>query len=455
MKAFGRDASFVSDLLQSIADRSRQLLRRGDQLGPAQRVSIVALARQLISSRGEASGVALARALLLQWDRMGGAERLEWFRIQAEEFGPELPRLQAAVESWLTSPTPEAAQALHEAAEPLRQEVLRRINLAPGGTAKLVRMREELLSFQRDHPELAAVDADFVHLFTSWFNRGFLVLKRIDWASPADILEKIIQYEAVHEISGWDDLRRRLQPPDRCCFAFFHPQMPEDPLIFVEVALTAGIPREIAPLLAEERKPLPLGDADTAVFYSISNTQAGLKGISFGNFLIKQVVDELTRDTPGLKTFVTLSPLPGFADWLAMQRMEETGFLHAIEGHDRLSILDEPGWAASAEDRTALEPVLEAAAAAYLARAKAPNGRPLNPVARFHLGNGASLHLIHACADLSANGLKQGHGVMVNYLYDLKSIEKNHEAYANQAEVVCSPTVRRLLAPERRTRAHA
>jgi malonyl-CoA decarboxylase len=301
-------------------------------------------------------------------------------------------------------------------------------------------MRAVLLGLMKANPALAAVDADFVHLLTSWFNRGFLLLRPIDWSSPADILEKIIHYEAVHEIKDWDDLRRRLKPQDRRCFAFFHPQMPQEPLIFVEIALTSGIPGDIGELLSEKRAPIDLRKADTAVFYSISNTQLGLRGISFGNFLIKQVVEELLREMPWLRTFVTLSPLPGFAAWLKAQRQDGA--------EEALAALDKPGWHEDAGARRALAPILEQAAAIYLVQAKGANRRPLDPVARFHLGNGARLERIHGSGDLSPKGLSQSHGVMVNYLYDPRTIEKNHEIYADGGDVVHSSAVRKILASD-------
>jgi malonyl-CoA decarboxylase len=278
------------------------------------------------------------------------------------------------------------------------------------------------------------------------------MLKRIDWSSPADVLEKIIRYEAVHAIKGWDDLRLRLAPPDRRCFAFFHPQMPNDPLIFVEVALTRGTPCAIDGLLATDRTPLPVSEADTAVFYSISNTQKGLRGISFGNFLIKQVVEELARELPNLKTFVTLSPVPGFADWLDAERDLPDGLLDGIEGGEALDLLRQEGWQNDPAARAALEPVLARAAAIYLVKARRKNGRPLDSVARFHLGNGASLERINPSADFSANGLRQSYGVMVNYGYDQASIERNHEAYANDGKIACSAAVRRLASAEKRSR---
>jgi malonyl-CoA decarboxylase len=446
MSAVRRENAFWNDLLAKIGERGRQWLGRPVSSGSATPARIGEIAASLISTKGEASGVALARALVEQWKAMDKSGRLAWFAMLAQQFGPDEQRLAEAVKAWQAGPTPEAAQKLHAAAESLRQELLRRINLAPEGTAALVAMRAALLDAINANPALAAVDADFLHLLNSWFNRGFLLLRPIDWSSPADILEKIIHHEAVHEIKDWDDLRRRLKPPDRRCFAFFHPQMPDEPLIFVEIALTSGIPGNIADLLAADRPAIDPRQADTAVFYSISNTQAGLKGVSFGNFLIKQVVEELLRDMPWLKAFVTLSPLPGFARWLTAQRQGGSAVLQSLTDADQLAALDEERWHERGELTSAIEPVLQRAAALYLLRAKAANGKPLDPVARFHLGNGARLERINMAADLSAKGLSQSHGVMVNYLYDLAAIEKNHEIYAESGEVVCASAVRKILA---------
>jgi malonyl-CoA decarboxylase len=451
MNAFNQENAFWSDLLARIAERGKQWLGRPLVFGSPSPVRIEELAASLISTRGEASGVALAHAIVEQWKVMDLPARQAWFEMLAQRFGPDKERLAAAVEDWQAEATPAAAQRLHAAAEPLRQELLRRINLAPGGTAALVSMREVLLGLLAASPGLQAVDADFVHLFISWFNRGFLLLRPIDGSSPAHILEKVIQHEAVHEIKDWDDLRRRLKPEDRRCFAFFHPQMPEEPLIFVEIALTSGIPGNIGDLLREDRTAIAPSAADTAVFYSISNTQAGLKGVSFGNFLIKQVVEELLREMPWLRTFATLSPLPGFARWLRSLRLEGSADIEALKGFDRLAELDRADWREDAELKGEIEPVLQRAAAIYLVQAKDAAGRPVDPVARFHLGNGARLEHIHASADLSPKGLRQSHGVMVNYLYDLSAIEKNHEIHADSGDVVHSSAVRKILASDTST----
>jgi len=294
--------------------------------------------------------------------------------------------------------------------------------------------------------DLAALDRDLVHLLGSWFHRGFLVLRRIDWSTPANILEQIIRYEAVHEIRDWDDLRRRIDPVDRRCYAFFHPALADAPLIFVEVALTETIPGAIAPLLAVNRQPVPADRARTAVFYSISNTQRGLGGISFGNFLIKQVVEELRRELPKLDNFVTLSPVPGFMQWI-----EQAKDVPLSDGErETLRHLDDPKWFENHETAAELREVLEPLAAHYFLRARNSKGRIIDSVARFHLGNGARLERINWLGDLSPKGVRESAGIMVNYLYRLDDIEKNHEAYANDGEVVASSAVKKLLKSEGR-----
>src|SRR6516165_1607072 len=312
------NVSFFGELLQTISERSRALLARNRRVEASVRSeSLVELCEHLLSGRGEASGVARAREILARYSELTIGPRIAFVEALSQRFGPDRARMEAAIAAWRDKPSDETVAEVHAASEPRRQELFRRLNLAPGGTAALVRMREQLMDVLAHRNDLIAVDDDFVHLFSSWFNRGFLVLRRIDWSTPAIILDKIIRYEAVHEISDWDDLRRRIDPSDRRCYAFFHPALPDAPLIFVEVALTETIPTAIAPLLAVDRRPVPIERARTAVFYSISNTQRGLGGISFGNFLIKQVVEELRRELPRLDTFVTLSPVPTFRQWLA------------------------------------------------------------------------------------------------------------------------------------------
>jgi len=441
--------SFLSDLMVSIADRGRSLLgRNGGQGDTAGRVDMAALFEALLSGRGEASGVALASEILCHWRKLDTQGRRAFLVTLAERFGPDRAKLDRAIDAYRASPDAKTIMNLHKAAEPRRQEVIRRLNLAPHGTEALVRIREELARHLGTRPDLDALDADFVHLFSSWFNRGFLVLRRIDWTTPANILEKIIRYEAVHTIRDWNDLRRRLEPSDRRCFAFFHPQLLDDPLIFVQVALDKEIPATIGTLLAEDREPIAADEATTAVFYSISNCQEGLRGVSFGNFLIKQVVEDLKRELPGLNTFVTLSPVPGFAGWLARERADETSTLVTSQDRTVLAQLDEPGWYEDASKRDAVRAALIPIAAAYMLKAKTPSGKPVDPVARFHLGNGARLERLNFLGDLSPRGMSRAHGLMVNYLYKLDDIETNHERFAGQGEVVAATAVRKLLRPD-------
>jgi malonyl-CoA decarboxylase len=446
----GMNSSFFGDLLQSISDRGRALLdlRLSGRLDAGARSEgLVELCEELLSGRGEASGVALARDILTHYAELTTGPRIAFFEALAARFGPDRKRIEIAIAAWNRNPSDNAAGELHEAAEPRRQELFRRLNLAPGGTAALVKMREQLLDAMDHRDDLAPVDADFVHLFSSWFNRGFLVLRRIDWSTPANILEKIIRHEAVHKINSWDDLRRRIDPPDRRCYAFFHPALIDEPLIFVEVALAREIASAIAPILAETRDTLDPDKTKTAVFYSISNCQRGLAGVSFGHFLIKQVVEEISRENAKLSTFVTLSPAPGFANWLRRERVREAS--PALTNEDRIALaaLDDGEWAGDAAARDALREPLTRAAAWYFLYARNGRGLPVDPVARFHLGNGARLEQINPFGDMSENGLKQAFGVMVNYLYDLDYIEKNHEAFAQSRVIAASNAIRKLARP--------
>jgi malonyl-CoA decarboxylase len=439
--------AFFSDLLTSISERGRTLLRRGGSSDARQTASeLIELCEALLSGRGEASGTAMAREVLDRYQHLDEAGRITFFETLARHYGPDQSRLMQAIESWRAAPTEDGASDLHFASEPRRQELFRRLNRAPGATSELVAMRADLLNVKSGHKDLVALDRDVVHLLSSWFNRGFLVLRRIDWSTPAIILEKVIRYEAVHEIHDWNDLRRRIDPVDRRCYAFFHPALVDEPLIFVEVALTETIPGAIAPLLAEDRQPVPIERARTAVFYSISNCQRGLGGISFGNFLIKQVVEELRRELPKLENFVTLSPVPGFLQW-----MKSTPYLPVSEEErPLLKHLDDPDWVDDPELVAQLRPVIEPLAAYYFLKAKTPKGRMIDSVARFHLGNGARLERIDWLGDVSAKGLRESAGLMVNYLYRLDDIEKNHEAYANQGEIAASSAVKKLLKVEGR-----
>jgi malonyl-CoA decarboxylase len=473
--------SWLDRLWSSIADRGRAHARVPDgAAAPLERAC--QLAEALLSERGEASGAAVACELLAGLRGLDAEGRAAFHHFLATGFGPDEARLRAAAQAWLAEPTPENAIRLAEAAEPPRQELLRRMNMAPGGTAALVALRAELLQRPRDgSPELRPLEADLRHLLASWFNRGFLELRRIDWQTPAAVLEKLIAYEAVHEIQGWDDLRRRLAA-DRRCFGFFHPALPGEPLIFVQVALTEGLPGAIGPLLArdavgEDAARACAARADTAVFYSISNCQAGLRGISFGNFLIKQVVEDLRAELPRLARFATLSPVPGFRRWLerrlggdaearqGLLREEERAalLLAAAAGGSgdvqedavataMLELLRRPRWWEDAVAAEALRAPLTRLCAACLTVPEGPpegggGARgPADPVARFHLGNGARLDRINWLGNASARGVRESFGLMVNYLYDPEAIEANHEAFVRHGTVARSAGVDALLA---------
>jgi malonyl-CoA decarboxylase len=392
------------------------------------------LADALVLAKSETQMQGIATKILARFAALSDEEKLMFFKHLLTGMDIDPAQVRSALDTYEGAPTKASYSDFMIAAEPKRQELVRRLNHVPNATAALVQMRADLLRLARGDKTLAALDIDFRHLFVSWFNRGFLVLRPISWDSPAQILEKVIAYEAVHEIQSWDDLRRRLAPDDRRCFALFHPAMPDEPLIFVEVALTNGPATSIQSLLSDTRVAMAASDADTAVFYSISNCQPGLAQISFGNSLIKQVAAGLASEHEGLKTFVTLSPIPAFGKWAGETTSE---------------------WDANDAD------TMRATAAHYLLEAKREDGLPFDPVARFHLGNGAVISEVFAGADNSAKGLAQSGGVMVSYYYDLATATQNQEHYIATNEVKAMPAVQsaaataRLSNPNKKSPAHA
>ncbi|MBE7637799.1 decarboxylase [Sneathiella sp. P13V-1] len=428
--------TLVGQFFNSIADAGRELLDRG--AGKSRSHTIEGVCRDLMTQKGEASGMALAREVVGLWHKAEDDQRLAFMEFLLKEVSLDSEKVDEAVKAYESDKSFENRRALAAALEAPRQELMRRINFAPGGTAAIVDMRKFLVSYLRKKPELRAVDADMQHLLVSWFNRGFLEIEEINWKTPAVVLEKLIKYEAVHEITGWDDLRRRLDQ-DRRCFAFFHPALPEEPLIFVEVALVKGLAAAVQPLLDLEGERLDPTKADTAIFYSISNCQEGLKGISFGNFLIKQVVSELSAELPNLKHFSTLSPIPGFMKWFA-EFEGRTGRLSKDEIDNVKKEMLDKDWFNKEEVSSKIKEPLEQLVAHYLVNEKSRN-RPLDPVSRFHLGNGARLERINWLGDISENGMKQSAGLLVNYYYSLKDIERNHEAYINDRQVVASSSI--------------
>ncbi|MFT5226641.1 MAG: malonyl-CoA decarboxylase [Polaribacter sp.] len=431
--------SMLQELITSLSERSLGLFAPASNAKPDVD-TLLKWCDTLLSRKGEASGVAWAQRLLEGFRALDDKSRLVFYRELAKRYQPDPVDVLKKATDYTEDQNAETLKQLIIVVEPQRQELFRRLNLAPNGTRTLVALRQGLFQYLKQVPELKAVDNDLKHLFSSWFNRGFLILRRIDWSTPASLLEKIIRYEAVHEINGWDDLRRRVNPSDRRCFAFFHPALGEDPLIFVEVALTRETPASIAEVLDENRQPNSEEKATTAVFYSISNCQDGLRGVSFGSFLIKQVARELSLELPSLNRFVTLSPVPDFVRWLRSNSDEVTASRCAAA----LEIIDQPDWVEDEEKNAAAKKLLMPLAAHYLVKVQYKN-LPLDPVARFHIGNGSSLDRINWAADTSAQAMQQSAGIMVNYLYDLDEIEVNHEACAEKGIVTASRNVTGLL----------
>ena len=428
--------AFWKEIMASVASARGGLMAR--RTGPAARQSaddIREVCRTLLRTRGEASVVTLARGALDAFDRLDERGRLEFFRFLTHDLVPDTAALDTAVEGYRAAPGPETATALARAVEPPRRELLGLLNTSPNGMSDLLAMREALLEALPEIPEFKPLDEDFLYLLRAWFNRGFLELRRIDWRTPAFVLEKIIEYEAVHEILDWEDLQRRLEA-DRRCFGFFHPSLPDEPLIFVEVALCKGLASSVQDLIFGAVEPDL--EADTAVFYSISNCQRGLVGISFGNFLIKQVVHELAAEMPGIRTFATLSPIPGFRKWLIRAAREDR-----LGSEINLGDFESPEWLAARGLADDLEPSLVRLCARYLLREK--RGRqPLDPVARFHLRNGARLERLNWMGDPSPSGLAQSAGMMVNYVYDDLEVVANHEAFVNEGRIAHAAEVAAL-----------
>jgi len=446
---------WLERFLDQIADRGRELLQLWSDQAAVPRLGT--LCRALLSGVGEATGTALSREVLQAYARLEPEQRLAFFEMLASDFAPDPALVRAAAEEYLRAGDPGSLARLMAAVEPPRQELFRRMNMAPDGTAALVAMRAELLRWVPKHPPLRVVDADLKHLLASWFNRGFLRLEPIAWSSPAELLEKLIRYDMVQTIRSWDDLRRRLAA-DRRCFAFFHPALPDEPLIFLEVALARGMADKVTPLLDDQAPVLGAPDADTAMFISINSTQPGLRGLSFGNLLIKQVSEDLREELPQLRIFATLSPMPGFAATLrAAARNEHRDFsrarLEALLGDHAKTLREASGGQAPAEalidlldrpdpPRGELTESLERLALAYLSLLPR-EPEVFDPVARFHLANGARLERINVFADDSAARREESFGVMVNYRYDPDEVVANHERFVASGEVAMTRTLRR------------
>ena len=370
----------------------------------------------VMSKSGEVSSLVYAEHLSNLIENLDDKKFINFFNTLIEKYDIDSNSLLKASKEYSKNKTQKNLEKITQSSEPQWVELFRRLNTVSEGTLRLVRLRERIRSLKKDNSELAFFDISLLNLFKHWFNPSFLVLETIDWTTPANILEKIIAYEAVHEINSWDDLRARLAPEDRRCFAFFHPLIPNEPLIFVEVALSHNMPETINEVIKIDRSTTLYQDINTAVFYSISNCQEGLSGISFGNFLIKKVAHKLKQENEGLDRFVTLSPAPGFAKWLKEKSIDE--------GIDEDNLLKQ--------------------ALIYLLDSDREDGYPNDPVAKFHLGNGAILEKVNLNSDLSSKGINQSKGVMINYLYNLDLLEKNHELFFKTKTVQQSDGIKSL-----------
>tara|TARA_B100001094_G_scaffold272948_1_gene279064 strand:- start:3606 stop:4862 length:1257 start_codon:yes stop_codon:yes gene_type:complete len=413
--------SFFRNILSSVMKSTKRFKRFGLSSFGKLHKDINKAVESVMSTTGEVSSLVYAEHLLNLIENQDDKNLIKFLKNLLLNYDIDTKKLLKDVKAYSSTKNEQNLKSINSSSEPKWVELFRRLNSSTNGTYRLVKLRERIRLL--NNPELKAFDSGLLNLFKYWFNPSFLVLEKIDWETQANILEKIIEYEAVHEINSWDDLRARLAPSDRQCFAFFHPLIPNDPLIFVEVALCKNIPKSIEEIIKIDRNEIDIEDANTAIFYSISNCHNGLLGISFGNFLIKKVASNLKRELPELNQFQTLSPLPGFMKW-----MEE----YAPITFERCS------------DKNCGNDELMKQTIRYLTVSQRQDGMPNDPVARFHIGNGASLERINLNADMSEKGLQQSFGVMANYLYDLDIVEENHELFFKNKVVKTSNEIRSL-----------
>ncbi len=425
----------LQELIES-ALRTRSQRNHANNGVPRSARNVVSLSKILLSERGESSGERIGAEVLTAYEALDEAGRAAFFDLLIREFSPDPQQVGRAAEAYRQDASSANLAHLLSAVEPPRQELFRRLNMAPNGMQTLVGMRERLLGLVETNPTWAPIEADLDHLLTSWFNRGFLQLRRIDWRTPAIILEKLIEYEAVHEIQGWQDLRRRLAA-DRRCYAFFHPALRDEPIIFVEVALTRGMSAKVQPLLQLNAPVLDPRRANCAMFYSITNCQEGLRGIPLGSFLIKKVAEDLGHELPYIRTFATISPVSGFHEWF----QELAPKYPAVAA---LAVkLSQNDWLREKAAGETIQRELAPLCAYYLLQAR-QGKKPADPVARFHSRNGARLERINWPADTSTAGLERAFGLMVNYVYRLREVERNHESYMKEYKIPASREVELL-----------
>ena len=417
--------SFFSDLVNTLFDKNRKK-NFSFLFEKKQNKSLLEYIENVNEAKGEISALNYSEELFDYLSNCDHKTLFSFFEYLEKDYDIEIASIPEILENYNKKKEYNFYKDIKKIFESKRLEIFRRLNSTQHGTINLVKLREKLLDLLDKYPNFRKIDFDLSSLFKDWFNRGFLILKPIDWETPANILEKIIEYEAVHQIKSWDELRSRLEPEDRKCFAYFHPAMQDEPLIFIEVALTENIPEKINQILNPDRAMINSQEATTAVFYSISNCQKGLQGISFGNFLIKQVARDLQNNFKSLSKFVTLSPVPGFSKWL---KSNDTILFNKM--HNKLSL----------NKIQKNEAILNETILKYFFISNRSDDLPNDPVARFHLGNGAILEKINFLSNISENGLEQSLGYMVNYLYNLEEVELNHEKYVVDKKINTSKSL--------------
>ena len=431
----------LRQIISSIADAGKQLFNKKD-IKKNDLDSILSLCDDLISNKGAAFGITVARDITELYQTLSLDKKILFFKSINEKFRPSFTKVNEAIDVYKNSQNEKTLSDLFKVSEGKRRELFMRMNMAPNGTSIIVSLREDLLKILKENKDLVSLDEDLKHLFKSWFNPGFLKLKKITWDTKAAILEKIIKYERVHHMKDMNELKRRLGE-DRRFFSYFHPALEDEPIIFVQVALTNGLGRSIQEITKQSS-----GDEkkyDTATFYSISNCQEGLSRVTLGNFLIKRVVYEIQEELPHIKNFGTLSPIPGFVDWFAyLEESKIKNILGNIKNQDVMFLKSKDlkiGDKRIIDNKEAIIKLVSH----YIVNEKNRDGLPVNDVSRFHLGNGAIVEDIIINANISENGFKRSFGVMVNYLYELKNIEKNHEEYMNKKKVILSDKLKKYL----------
>ena len=431
----------LRQIISSIADAGKQLFNKKD-IKKNDLDSILSLCDDLISNKGAAFGITVARDITELYQTLSIENKILFFKSINEKYRPSFTKVNEAIDVYKNSQNEKTLSDLFKVSEGKRRELFMRMNMAPNGTSIIVSLREDLLKILKENKDLVSLDEDLKHLFKSWFNPGFLKLKKITWDTKAAILEKIIKYERVHHMKDMNELKRRLGE-DRRFFSYFHPALEDEPIIFVQVALTNGLGRSIQEIMKQSS-----GDEkkyDTATFYSISNCQEGLSRVTLGNFLIKRVVYEIQEELPHIKNFGTLSPIPGFVDWFSyLEESKIKNILGNIKNQDLMFLKSKDlkiGDKRIIDNKEAIIKLVSH----YIVNEKNSDGLPVNDVSRFHLGNGAIVEDIIINANISDVGFKRSFGVMVNYLYELKNIEKNHEEYMNKKKVILSDKLKRYL----------